>query len=205
LQDLQRLAELMRASDAQRATALAGAGYGPNSYSSEERELSAKLRGLYGEEISEWLEYADRLNNAQTYDQLMKDTAEMSKSHPALASLASVPMSLMGGVGVMDLAVQMLQKSVGNRTAPVDYKTPGMIPSSVASGIRETVSGQIEAGTDGKFGLGLSIVYRVVTTYNYKVEAENTDNGVLFRIYRVKHNERKYMPKKSAEKKKEVQ
>lgn len=62
-----------------------------------------------------------------------------------------------------------------------------------------------EKGTDGKFGLGLSIVYRVVTTYNYKVEAENTDNGVLFRIYRVKHNERKYMPKKSAEKKKEVQ
>ncbi|MBQ7889866.1 MAG: HAMP domain-containing histidine kinase [Erysipelotrichaceae bacterium] len=57
-----------------------------------------------------------------------------------------------------------------------------------------------EKGTDGKFGLGLSIVYRVVTTYNYKVEAENTDNGVLFRIYRLKNNERKHYQKKTVDK-----
>ena len=57
-----------------------------------------------------------------------------------------------------------------------------------------------EKGTDGKFGLGLSIVYRVVTTYNYKVEAENTDNGVMFRIYRTKSHERKNHAKKNTEK-----
>ena len=39
-----------------------------------------------------------------------------------------------------------------------------------------------EKGTDGQFGLGLSIVYRVCSTYGYKVEAENMDNGVLFTI-----------------------
>ncbi|MBR2990998.1 MAG: HAMP domain-containing histidine kinase [Solobacterium sp.] len=42
-----------------------------------------------------------------------------------------------------------------------------------------------EKGTDGQFGLGLSIVYRVVTTYGYKVDAENVQDGVQFRIWRV--------------------
>ena len=52
-----------------------------------------------------------------------------------------------------------------------------------------------EKGTDGKFGLGLSIVYRVVTTYGYKVEAENTENGVLFRIRRLKSQDKKNIRK----------
>ncbi len=39
-----------------------------------------------------------------------------------------------------------------------------------------------EKGTDGKFGLGLSIVYRVCTTYGYRVSAENLEEGVLFKI-----------------------
>ncbi len=42
-----------------------------------------------------------------------------------------------------------------------------------------------EKGTDGQFGLGLSIVYRVVTTYGYRVDAENVQDGVQFRIWRV--------------------
>lgn len=42
-----------------------------------------------------------------------------------------------------------------------------------------------EMGTDGKFGLGLSIVYKVCMTYGYKVDAENlTGNEVCFRIWR---------------------
>ena len=41
-----------------------------------------------------------------------------------------------------------------------------------------------EKGTDGKFGLGLSIIYRVCTTYGYRAEAENLNNGVIFRISR---------------------
>lgn len=41
-----------------------------------------------------------------------------------------------------------------------------------------------EKGTDGQFGLGLSIVYKVVTTYGYSVEAENMQEGVCFRISR---------------------
>ncbi len=41
-----------------------------------------------------------------------------------------------------------------------------------------------EKGTDGKFGLGLSIVYKVCTTYGYHVEAENLPGEVCFRIWR---------------------
>lgn len=41
-----------------------------------------------------------------------------------------------------------------------------------------------EKGTDGKFGLGLSIVYRVCTTYGYRAEAENLNDSVIFRITR---------------------
>lgn len=41
-----------------------------------------------------------------------------------------------------------------------------------------------EKGSDGQFGLGLSIVYRVVTTYHYLIRAENLQTGVIFRIYK---------------------
>jgi len=41
-----------------------------------------------------------------------------------------------------------------------------------------------EKGTGGKFGLGLSIVYKVCTTYGYHVSAENLTEGVCFRIYK---------------------
>ncbi len=43
-----------------------------------------------------------------------------------------------------------------------------------------------EKGTDGQFGLGLSIVYKVCTTYGYHVDAENTTEGVCFRIWKDK-------------------
>lgn len=43
-----------------------------------------------------------------------------------------------------------------------------------------------EKGTDGKFGLGLSIVYRVCSTYGYRVSAENLEDGVIFRIKKIK-------------------
>ena len=41
-----------------------------------------------------------------------------------------------------------------------------------------------EKGTDGQFGLGLSIVYKIVTTYGYHIVAENLSDGVCFRIWK---------------------
>ena len=48
----------------------------------------------------------------------------------------------------------------------------------------ETLFHPYEKGTDGQFGLGLSIVYRVCTTYGYRVQAENLKDGVCFRIWK---------------------
>ncbi len=39
-----------------------------------------------------------------------------------------------------------------------------------------------ERGDKGKFGLGLSICYKVCNTYGYKIEQENMPNGVIFII-----------------------
>ena len=39
-----------------------------------------------------------------------------------------------------------------------------------------------EIGHKGQFGLGLSIVYKTVTMYGYKVEAVNRVDGVSFII-----------------------
>lgn len=41
-----------------------------------------------------------------------------------------------------------------------------------------------EKGQKGKFGLGLSIVAKVVQSNHYEVSGENTSDGVIFRIYK---------------------
>ena len=54
-----------------------------------------------------------------------------------------------------------------------------------------------EKGNQGQFGLGLSIVHRVVTAYGYEIHAENTEDGVIFRIKKIKKKERLLGKKKS--------
>ena len=41
-----------------------------------------------------------------------------------------------------------------------------------------------EMGEKGQFGLGLAIVHRVVTNYNYIIDAKNVNNGIIFEIKR---------------------
>jgi len=57
-----------------------------------------------------------------------------------------------------------------------------------------------ERGTGGQFGLGLSIVYKIVTTYGYRISAENLASGVAFRIW--KEMDKKEMRAIQKEKKK---
>ena len=51
-----------------------------------------------------------------------------------------------------------------------------------------------EKGSKGKFGLGLSICYKVCNAYDYNISAENLENGVIFII------EARNIPKKEKEK-----
>ena len=48
----------------------------------------------------------------------------------------------------------------------------------------ETLFKPFEKGEGGRFGLGLSIVAKVVRANHYEVRGENTADGVIFRIYR---------------------
>lgn len=59
-----------------------------------------------------------------------------------------------------------------------------------------------EKGTDGQFGLGLSIVYRVCSTYGYHVQAENLQDGASFRIW--KEGKKKDKKTKNKEKQKTI-
>ena len=65
----------------------------------------------------------------------------------------------------------------------------------------EDVFKPYEKGSEGKFGLGLSIVYRVVTTYGYKVRAENLQDGVCFRIWKDEKKKTKKRKQKQTKKK----
>ncbi|MCH3961516.1 MAG: HAMP domain-containing histidine kinase [Solobacterium sp.] len=56
-----------------------------------------------------------------------------------------------------------------------------------------------EKGTDGQFGLGLSIVYKVCQVYGYRVQAENLTEGVCFHIWKDgKHRRNKRRVRKEA-------
>lgn len=57
-----------------------------------------------------------------------------------------------------------------------------------------------EKGTDGQFGLGLSIVDRVCKNYGYLVEADNLNDGVIFTITRQKIQKDKKLIKNNKEK-----
>ena len=57
-----------------------------------------------------------------------------------------------------------------------------------------------EKGTDGKFGLGLSIVYKVVTAYNCEIYAYNSHNGVVFKISKKYQDLKENQPKSTGKK-----
>ncbi len=48
-----------------------------------------------------------------------------------------------------------------------------------------------EMGEGGQFGLGLAIVHRVTNNYGYKIDVENINEGVRFKIRRGSNNESK--------------
>lgn len=48
----------------------------------------------------------------------------------------------------------------------------------------DSIFNPYEKSHDGKFGLGLSIVYKTATLFGYKIKADNKDIGVDFVIYR---------------------
>lgn len=69
---------------------------------------------------------------------------------------------------------------------------------SLAEGDLLKIFNPYEKGTNGQFGLGLSIVKRVVSAYGYRVAAKNVEGGVLFEITQIVVDKR---PRKKKENK----
>lgn len=62
--------------------------------------------------------------------------------------------------------------------------------SNIDVGRLNSLFNAFEKGEGGQFGLGLSIVKRVVDNYEYQIEVKNIDDGVKFEIYKGETNEK---------------
>lgn len=101
--------------------------------------------------IEEAHEYIDslaiELSRRQT-EENNKRTKELTEKLPVLSDIASVPASLMGGVGAVDVALQKVIKDVteartGEYAGPINYYNNAMRFSNAAATIRETRSNQL--------------------------------------------------------------
>lgn len=65
--------------------------------------------------------------------------------------------------------------------------------NSISQERMEKMFKPFEKGSNGKFGLGLSICYKVCQTYDYSIVAENMEDGVIFRIAAKDQNKKKLL------------
>ena len=64
-----------------------------------------------------------------------------------LASIGSVPNSLFGGLGALDVTLQKIQRDITGEYKPIDYNTNAMIPSIKAASARQAVGESITNAT----------------------------------------------------------
>lgn len=82
---------------------------------------------------------------------------------------------------ILDNALRYAQTYI-KITLKEDYISFENDGESLTEEVISTMFKPYEKGTDGGFGMGLSIVFRVVSAYGYNVYAENTKDGVIIRI-----------------------
>lgn len=75
-----------------------------------------------------------------------------SNEHPVLASAVSVPMNLVSGIGILDIALQNIGKNIkeaatGEYAGPINYNSVAMTPTVGTSAIRGTVAQNIADAT----------------------------------------------------------
>ena len=96
----------------------------------------------------DYLDYLEYTLNQRRSGVVQQNAAMLADKAPIFASVISVPVNLMSGVGTIDAALQNLYNSVqegvtGEYAGPVDYNRAGMAPTLAASTIRGTVSQNI--------------------------------------------------------------
>lgn len=123
-----------------------------------EGELMAS--GLSDEKIRELLGYykniPKREKNAELYEEMQQAGEAYAETNPGLATVTSVGTNLVSGIGAIKTA---LDKAIDPNT-PVDYHGGAFLPYAYTSGVRNTVSKNLE--TD--YGKGASFAYGVGTS-----------------------------------------
>ena len=131
---------------------------------SEAAALKAKSEleasGLSDEKIRELLGYhrniPKREKNAETFEDIQGAAEAYAETNPALATVASVGTNLASGVGAIGVAFEHML----DPDTPVDYHGGAFLPYAYTSGVRDTVSKNLE--TD--HGKAASFAYGVGTS-----------------------------------------
>lgn len=127
-------------------------GYGmddENRYNAKQKLLAD---GFTEQEISDLEDWRARQIDSAKYDKAVQKREKLANSGPigaAAATVASVPETLMSGIGLIDLAMQVAQNKGTDR--PVNYKRTAMLPYAKANAARSTISGNLEQTTDAEF------------------------------------------------------
>ena len=82
---------------------------------------------------------------------------------------------------LLDNALRYAQNKIEINLSEAEFNISNDGPSLSQDRINKMFK-PFEKGDKGKFGLGLSICYKVCNTYGYSIEAENLEKGVIFRI-----------------------
>ena len=120
-------------------------------------ELNAAKAKLPANVDADWLEYARHANERETFDKSMADARAYAEAHPGGASVASVPLNLMGGAGGIDVLGKKLGKLISGSEAPINFQSAAMIPSAATQEIRSTVSKDMSATGSMLYNVGMSI------------------------------------------------
>ena len=126
-------------------------GYHYDLMEPEERKMFNYLFNTQGmEAASEYLDYIQpELNrrNMQNIADQEKAYAQQNFGTGLLASIGSVPNSLAGGLGALDVTLQKIQRDITGEYKPIDYNTNAMIPSIKAASARQAVGESITNAT----------------------------------------------------------
>ena len=123
--------------------------------------------GLSDDDISQLVNYQrnihKRQKNAERYAEMQDSAEAYAETNPGLATLASVPANLLSGLGTFDAAWWKLS----DPDSPVDYKSGAFLPYAYASGVRDTVTKNLEydygRGASFAYGVGTSILDSAAT------------------------------------------
>lgn len=126
-------------------------GYHYDLMEPEERKMFNYLFNTQGKEAaSEYLDYIQfELNrrNMQNIADQEKAYAQQNFGTGLLASIGSVPNSLAGGLGALDVTLQKIQRDITGEYKPIDYNTNAMVPSIKAAAARQAVGESITNAT----------------------------------------------------------